>query len=181
MKKIWIVALLVSLGLNLGFGYRLWRQRSHTPPDSLARTGGRVPGHMRADKPDSVWRKNLFERRLQHMETALGLRPEQAAALREIERSCGNSIRRGGDQVESLRESVRVMLAESSADTTLVRATLHKMGRRQAELDSLVTETIMREMGVLDPSQRNAYLNMLPLGRRHFRMSGRGPRDRQGR
>ncbi len=175
MKKSWMLVLLVSLGLNLGLGYRLWQERSRVSEPFFRPVSVRGSGRPGFDKPDSLWRKNMAGRRLRHMTAALDLTPDQVFALQKVQQKRVDWIQRQGHQMDELRARMRAILGNPDADPALVRAAVHDMGRKQAELDSLVTETIMAELKVLDPSQRETYLHMLPIERPQFRGSSRGP------
>ncbi len=175
MKKGWLIVLLLSVGLNLGLGYRLWRGARQAAPSVSATPADEAHPRFAHGRRDSLWQRDRMEGRLRHMIRALDLRPDQIAAMRRVQRGNGEAIRRQGWAVGEMRRQLSSLLAHPGADSQQVRNLMHEMGRRQAGLDSLVTETIMREMEILDPAQREAYLRMLPLGRGRFGGPGRGP------
>lgn len=184
MKKGWMIVLLVSLGLNLGLGYRLWRVVHAMPEPASARQGawgqGRGGVHhgrggFRSADRDSLWRQGMMERRLRRLAMALDLRPEQVEAMRAIQMDQGETVRREGRRLMEMRRDVARLLEAPEPDRDQVRGLMHAMGARRAVLDSLVTETIMRELEVLDPPQRETYLRILPLERGPFPGGGGGP------
>ncbi len=180
MKKGWLIVLLLSVGLNLGLGYRLWRGSGPQTDTEVTGPRGGCPPHFIHDRRDSLWQRGMMDRRLRRMAMALDLRPDQAAAMRRVQQENGELIRRQEREVAGLRHRLRGLLTDPATDSLVVRDLMHEMGRRQAGLDSLVTETIMREMEILDPPQRQAYLRMLPLGRSRFAGPGGGPGLRRG-
>ena len=179
-----MIVLLVSVGLNLGLGYRLWQAIHAAPEDAPVREGtwgqgrggarhGR--GGFRAADRDSLWRQGMMESRLRRLTMALDLRPEQVEAMRAIQMEQGETVRREGRRLMELRREVGALLEQGEPDRAQVRELMHTMGARRAVLDSLVTETIMRELEILDPAQRETYLRILPLDRGRFPGPGGGP------
>lgn len=171
MKKTWMFVLLLSLGCNLGLGYRLWQSQN---PHILSHS--ETSGKFGPSRPDSLWRDNMIDRRLQHMTKALHLRPGQVVAMKAIQFSGGEKIRARGRRLKELRDGLRDLLLDQPANPKRLRAAMHRMGREQAELDSMVTETVLDELKILDEDQREAYLDMLPMGRRAFQQHRRGHR-----
>lgn len=173
-----IILLLLSVGLNLSLGYRLWRGTAVVEEQAPVS----VEGHHREfprTEPDSLWQHGMMDRRLRHMTEALNLRPQQVQALQDIQRQSGGMVRRGGRDLFDMRRRMRELFKAPQPDPEQVRSVIQAMGRRQAQLDSLVTETIMQEMAVLDPGQREAYLEMLPMGGGRFGGRSRGPGPRK--
>jgi Spy/CpxP family protein refolding chaperone len=74
------------------------------------------------------------------------------------------------------REILRSLVTSDEIDQDRIRRAIAELGREQAVLDSLVAETVLQEMSILDPDQRRRYLEMLP-----FEKDGRvGRRGRGG-
>ncbi len=181
MKKTWMLVLLISLGLNLGMGFRLWRDRAPQVPEVTTLAPAGDADGMRPGPPDSLWVKTMITRRMRHMTAALSLRPDQVEAMQKIQQQRGDWIRNRGRRMDGLRARIRSLLSKPTADPAQVRALIHEMGSKQTQLDSLVTETIMGELAILDPDQREMYLRMLPFERQRFGESGRKSRRGPGR
>ncbi|MFH2051279.1 MAG: periplasmic heavy metal sensor [bacterium] len=181
MNKGWLLVLLVSLGLNLGLGYRIWNAESAGgspggPP------GGPSPGEVGegrfTPRSQDRWRE-MAGRRLQHLTRRLNLDPEQQDALRAIQEEHGRRIQESLAALEEFRVELRGRMLAEDADPAEVRRAIHAMGRRQAVLDSLVTETVLQELDVLRPDQRMEYLELMPFERgpgRSGRFHRNGPR-----
>jgi Spy/CpxP family protein refolding chaperone len=166
MKRLWLLILLVSVGLNLGLAWQMWKEGDGTK-GLHARHEGRwsknQERHWPAKGDSAAWHRMGHER-MDRVSSRLELDQEQAEAFRE---SHAETIHRLGDKRALVRESrdeLRALMAEGVIDSTAVRATLHELGRRQAVLDSLVAESFMAELSVLDPEQRAHYLQMMPFG-----------------
>ena len=74
---------------------------------------------------------------------------------------------RVGPQMQLVRQARRnlhhlTLAADVPADS--LRLAIRLVGRRQAVMDSLVTETLLAELQVLDPEQRRIYMKLMPLG-----------------
>ncbi|NCQ34741.1 periplasmic heavy metal sensor [bacterium] len=173
-----IILLLLSVGLNLGLGYRLRRGTAEVKEQTPVSLEGQHREFPRGE-PDSLWQRGMMDRRLRHMTEALNLRPQQVRALQDIQRQSGGTVRGRGRDLFEMRRRMRELLMTPQPDPDQVRSVIQAMGRRQAQLDSLVTETIMQEMAVLDPDQREAYLEMLPMGGGRFGGRSRGPGPRK--
>ncbi len=179
MSKGWLLVLLVSLGVNLGLGYRIWSARldggapSDFPVGPEAEDGGR----FMPQGPDR-WRE-MAGRRLQHLTRQLDLDQEQQDALRAIQEEHGRRIQENLAALEEFRLELRGRMLAEGVDPAEVRQAIHAMGRRQAVLDSLVTETVLQELDVLRPDQRADYLELMPFERgpgRSGRFHRSGPR-----
>ncbi|MGD9548771.1 MAG: Spy/CpxP family protein refolding chaperone [Candidatus Krumholzibacteriia bacterium] len=177
MNKGWLLVLLVSLGLNLGLGYRIWNAES--PGGSPGGPGPREAGEGRfTPRSPDRWRE-MAGRRLQHLTRRLNLDPVQQDALRAIQEEHGRRIQESLAALEEFRVELRGRMLAEEADPAEVRRAIHAMGRRQAVLDSLVTETVLQELDVLRPDQRLEYLEMMPFERgpgRSGRFHRNGPR-----
>jgi len=182
MKKIWVLVLLLSLGLNLGLGLRMYsdrgrpgERRGHERGERSHRFGGRW-----ADR-DSVARHQMFNRRLDRMADVLGLDPDQREIFGRVHAETGRLLMRKRIIIAEKRDLLHDLVTSEVVDQDQIRTAIAELGQEQAVLDSLVAETVLQEMAVLDPDQRGRYLEMLSLekdgpGRRR----GRGPR-RSGR
>ena len=175
MKRGWLLVLLISLGLNVGLGYRLWQLRCECPPGAPAGHEGRGGQHGRRGfaPGDSLRWRDMAEQRVRVLAERLSLAPEQVNALQEVQLRQGRLIHQNRQAVEGFRRDLHAMMAEQALDRPAVRAAMHELGRRQALLDSLVTETVLLEMEILDPDQRAQYRQMMPFERESGQMGRR--------
>jgi Spy/CpxP family protein refolding chaperone len=162
MKKIWVLVLLISLGLNLGLGLRMFTDRGR-PGERRGHTRGeqthRFQGHW-ADR-DSVSRHQMFNRRLDRMADALGLDPNQREILGRVHAETGRLLMRKRMVIAQKRDLLQDLVTSEVVDQDRVRAAIAELGQEQAVLDSLVAETVLQEMSALNPDQRGRYLEML--------------------
>jgi len=186
MKRGWWVVLLVSIGLNLGLGVQLVR-RPGPPPD---RRVGPPPADERPEpfvEPDSATVRRFVERRLDRLSRALDLDPDQRSQLAAIQLSAGREIQQRKHAIIDRRRQLRDAYVSGAADRDRLLAEQRTVSRLQASLDSLLVETMIWEMGVLRPEQRERYHELMPWGPDgdrpgHRRGRGEGPRrgDRHG-
>ena len=176
MKKGWVLVLLISLGLNLGLGLRLLGDRpgKDGPPFSrrdgeFRRTGGRW-----ADQDTSARRK-MFSRRMNNIAERLDLSPEQQVVFQEVHSETGRMLMQKRVLIGKKRELLHTLVTSDEVDQEEIRRAIGELGQEQAVLDSLVAETVLQEMAVLDPGQRERYLEMLS-----FEKEGRGGRRGRG-
>ena len=176
MKRIWILILLVSLGLNVGLGARLMKEEPrdrrgiHSPRD---RGAGRFQGRW-ADR-DSMERREMFARRIDRMANVLGLEPEQREVFDRVHLETGRILMRKRLVISEKRDLLHDLVTSEVVDQEGIRRAIAELGREQAVLDSLVAETVLQEMEVLTPDQRARYLEMLSFG-----MDGPGGRRGRG-
>jgi Spy/CpxP family protein refolding chaperone len=182
MKTGWWILLLISLGLNLGLGLRLVRPG---PPAAVPDDATALPtvwqgprGSRPAPGDSTAWRK-LMGRRLEHLTTRLELRPEQARIFQAAQATTERLRRQKRREVSAARARLRDLTTTAVIDRGAVRRAMAEMARREAEMDSLVAETLLDELEVLDPAQRARYLDFLPDGA--GRHQGRGRRGHSGR
>jgi len=162
MKKGWFLVLLISLGLNLGLGIRmLGDRRGLDRPPEFTRSGEFRRGHGRWADQDSVARKKMFTRRMDHIAGALDLDPEQREAFRKVQMETGRLLMQKRVLISEKRDMLRALVTNEEIDQEGIRGAIAQLGREQADLDSLVAETVLQEMAVLAPGQRAMYLEML--------------------
>ncbi len=182
MKKILILVLLVSLGLNVGLGVRLWKGHSVFPHSgrSLDRHGSakitegssRGGRHGSGGGRDGKFWRSVMDRRLAHVVDELKLTEEQAVAFKKAHQDA--SVEFLAQRVK-VQEARRQLMEGASAPGFGVEALRHliaDVGRQQVKLDSMVTETMLQEMEILDEDQRRQYMRILPINR--FGSSGTG-------
>ena len=196
MKRIGWLVLLISLGLNLGLGYRLLKQPSSS--GDLAReeqeSGSRhwrrqrppegqegVPAEeMRSTRRDSSDWHRIMSGRLKRIADRLELTPDQLAVFKAGHEQNAPLILGQRRLVDQARDRLKTVIAEGEVAPDSVRLAIQSVGREQARLDSLVTESMLREMEVLNPEQRAQYLRILPVFKdwQAGRGEGRGGRFR---
>ena len=171
MRRWIMVILLVSLGINVGLGIRMFHRES---PERPNRSLGR--GHQRRDRPDSThWRK-VGDRRLERLVRHLDLSPEQQEIFMAGHRHQGPVLLGQRQKVMKARFQLQEIIAAGKANTHEVRQAINNLGRQEAQLDSLITELILEEMEILEPEQRARYLEILPVFRGHGPDRGSGRR-----
>ncbi len=217
MSRLGWFVLLLSLGINLGLGYRLflagldqprgaegpsWQEgweRGSGPgrggpdggpdgPDGSNGPGGRRGGGGRwAGKDgrpalaDTARMRRFMERRLESLVQRLDLNEDQRQSFADLHRQNGRRIIAQRGMVEEAREQLMGMLKVDSPQLEDVRQAVHRVGRQEALLDSLITESLLQEMDFLTPEQRQRYLQFLPGMNEHGPGSRRGPGGRDMR
>jgi len=194
MKNLGWLVLLLSLGVNIGLGYRLLVSpaddsrpgdaiRTHHDPD--CRPSGQwdrdAADRMRFSRGDSSTWCRIMDRRLERIAGRLDLTSEQMEVFRSTQRENAAVLLQQRRRIGLIRDHLRGIVARQTVDPDSVRAIMRDLGGQQARLDSLVTETMLKEMAVLEPGQRTLYLKILPFFRDHVpgRPSGRSPHFRR--
>ena len=176
MKKGWVLVLLISLGLNLGLGLRLLGDRGGSDGRRDSRQNREFRGsHGRWADQDSVARKKMFTRRMDHIADVLDLGPEQREVFREVHMKTGRMLMQKRVLITEKRDLLHALVTSDSIDHEGIRGAIAELGQEQAVLDSLVAETVLQEMDVLEPGQRARYLELLS-----FDKGGAGPRRGRG-
>jgi len=176
MKKGWVLVLLVSLGLNLGLGLRLLGDRREPDPRGHTRLGreSRLT-HGRWSEQDTTARRKMFARRMEHIADRLDLSAEQRKVFRKVHLETGRMLMQKRVLISEKRDLLHSLMTSDEVDQDRIRLAIGELGQEQAVLDSLVAETVLQEMAVLDPDQRARYLEMLSFEKdRRGGMRGRG-------
>lgn len=192
MKRAGWLILLISLGLNLGLGYRLLqgdRGPGLPPPEQFEPDremgpgpGPDRPGRLgRGGEPDSTRWQRMMEGRLNRIAERLQLTPDQVEDFRATQERSTAGMAAQRRQVAAARLHLHQVIARGDAPADEVRQAIREVGRQQAAMDSLITETILLEMESLDPDQRALYLETLPglPGASSGLRSGRGGHHRK--
>ncbi|MCB1184572.1 periplasmic heavy metal sensor [bacterium] len=175
MRKIWILILLVSLGLNVGLGVRVLRGGGPLREEFGPGRRGDGPGWEQGAGADSTAWRRIMDRRLGHLARRLDLSPAQVEAFREAQADLDGRLRRARRNLFAARLRVRELMITGPVDRPALRDAMAEVGRRQAEMDSLATETLLRELEALEPGQREAYLDFIPRGGGRGAGRGGGP------
>ena len=181
MKKIWVLVLLISLGLNLGFGLRMLNDRSGSGEGRHSqRSGESHRFHGRWADRDSVARGKMFARRLEHIADTLDLSPEQRDEFAEVHAQTGRKLMRRRGLISEKRDLLHTLMTSDEIDQDGIRLAISELGQEQAVLDSLVAETMLQEMAVLAPDQRVRYLELLSFEKKGARPDAGSGRPRVG-
>ncbi|MBU8871038.1 MAG: periplasmic heavy metal sensor [Gemmatimonadales bacterium] len=190
MKRFGWLILLVSLGLNLGLGWRLMNQLGSQPAewcgpwdqgsegrswrrgraDGEGGSGRSFSGQRRGDffRPapgdSGAWRE-IMERRLERITRRLDLDPSQVKSFRVTHGEAAARFREQRQLVEEAESYMFGLASRSPVEPDSIRVAVRNLGRRRALLDSLVTEAMLRELDSLNPDQRELYLRILPWSR----------------
>jgi hypothetical protein len=162
MKRGWLWLLLLSLGLNVGLGLGLLSHRSTSETGSDPPRPQRSGFRFQPTVWDSVYRAEQAHHRVGRLARRLGLAPEMGERLGRVHMEALPGIHRHRLAVHAARGRLHqaVLAPEPAPDS--VRVLLEDLHRAQARLDSLVTETLLRELSLLSPEERARYLAMMP-------------------
>ncbi len=179
MKRLLVLVLLISLGLNVGLA---WRLRQAGPPE---RSAWRDHGSRTVPAPGDTqaWRERM-DRRFTHLSERLGLDPEQQAAFRSHRARVEADVRDRLTTLEQARVELRNEAERQPPDPAAVSAALAAVSRAEAAMDSLVAVNLKAELELLRPDQQSRLLSMLPferLGRHGGFRPGPGDGDGSGR
>ncbi len=194
MRRMGWLVLLISLGLNLGLGFRLWKATDAGPREerterwsgrrgsSTHREGERgLRERFPTDQGDtSAWR-GIMTRRLDRMAERLDLTPEQVQFLHGSQEANFPRFMDQRVQLEAARDRLHGIIVQAEVDPDSVRTAIRTVGLQQARFDSLITEALLKEMEVLEPAQRTGYLQLLPMLRDSEQRRGSRPGHRPGR
>lgn len=201
MKRGWWLLLALSLGLNVGLALAALRDRGRPPafagPDSgpgLAVPGGPgeplfAPGGPEGGPPPGAEAgapggpgpegmppaEDLLARRLAAVAAKVGIPPETVERMVEIRRQSLTQVMQERSRVRQERRALHEAFAAAALDTGLIRARLRGLAQAQGRVDSLVTEAMLRELSLLSPAQRAAYLDAMLWGRGGSGDGGGGP------
>ncbi len=160
MKRLLVLALLISLGLNLGLAWRL-----REDPEARERSARSYGSRMSTAVGDTQAWKERMDRRFRHLTQRLDLDEAQQAAFSLHRRQVEADVRARTTVLESCRETLRTEAARHPPDPAAVTAALAAVGRAEAALDSLVAVNLRTELEMLDPGQQAELLRMLPFER----------------
>lgn len=173
MKRGWLLLLVLSLGLNAGL---LWRTLSDRPAGP--------PPFPRIDRPrdegGADWER-LAETRHARLADRIGLDPVRREKFLSIRRETLPALLSLRQEVRAARQALHGAFYEAPFDTQRIGAGLDRLAAAQARVDSLVTAGMLRELGMLEPDERETYLSAMRWEhdpgrgeRRHGPRRGRG-------
>lgn len=171
------IALALSVGLNIGLVIRTEKGRFVPAP------GFDPPPFIRGPSGEGTGRRpGEFARyHLDRLGKRLDLDEERRERLRAVTAEMMPLVLEQRTQVVEKRSAIRDAYRRGDADPATVRALVRELNRAQAALDSLVAETMLREMEMLTPDQRREYFRSMPWEGRHGERPdrGRGPRRKR--
>jgi Spy/CpxP family protein refolding chaperone len=154
MSRVVVTVLVLSLALNLGFGLAWWghhRSLDSFPGDHGAawREGREHPRRMR-DDGEGGW----APRRAHRLHRQLGLDAQRQEQLREALEPLDPVIDETRSELGEARRDFAEAMHVEAPDRDEVMVLRSEVSRLQAQLDSLVTEALLREAGILDLEER---------------------------
>lgn len=183
MKKVLVLVLLISLGLNVGLGVRLWKGTCGLPGRSSGldhpgfsdhpRGGSRGGADGSGGGRDGKFWQSVMERRLAFVTDQLGLDDEQTEAFKSTHQQAAVEFLAQRVKVQEARRQLMTAASAPDFGVEALRHLIADVGRQQVKLDSMVTETMLQEMEILDEDQRRQYMRILPINR--FGGRGTGP------
>jgi hypothetical protein len=103
------------------------------------------------------------------------------AALRELRLGMFTQIQDRRREIRGTRRSLHAACLDSAVEADSVRFYVKRLATLQGHLDSMITETLLRELAVLTPAQRARYLETMPWDHPGPHRGGRRPgQHRQG-
>jgi len=177
MKRGWFLVLAVSIGLNAGllasaFVAERWRA-DPIPRPFLCPPGDHGPG-----RPCEIERGDFARHRLRRLADRLRLDAAQRSRMSAVIEEIMPLVIEERERVQETRLALREEYAKPEPDRPRVRSIVRELNGRQARLDSLVAESMLREADLLTPEQRARYFDAIPWEREIRRAPGsrRGPR-----
>ncbi len=163
MKRTWLLLLLLSFGLNIGLGYAVLSRRG-TDTDPLSPTLPSYGSGRGVALRDSVQgsTEEFWNRRLNRICRRLQLDPDQEKAFRQVRLETLSEIDTRRQEVRQTRRALHLSCLDPETPPDHVRQLVHTLAVAQGRLDSLVTETLLRELALLTPEQRQRYLATMP-------------------
>ena len=141
--------------------------------------GGR--GGLGGGRDGTFWH-GVMERRLAHVTNQLGLDEEQTEAFKKTHQEAAVEFLAQRVKVQEARRQLMEAASATDFGVDSLRHLIAEVGRQQVKLDSMVTETMLQEMEILNEDQRREYIRILPINRFGGRRgsSGRGAEHGSG-
>ncbi len=185
MRRGWVLLLLLSVGLNVGLGYGIV-SRDQAGDEEAAMGPARVGGtglSPRTDWPeDPDLLRQQARRGSNRLARRLQLDPTQETAFRHIRLAAWPEINTHRRAIHQARQRLHAACLSHDIEADSVRWHVRHLVATQGRLDSLIAETLLQELTLLTPSQRQRYLETMPWDRpgpragrsgRHHRESAR--------
>ncbi len=168
MKATWILVclLLVSVGLNAGLAVRLTRpaEAPAGPPPGWSPEGPPAGDPETPPDPADPQVRRLMHERLERLSSALELTPQQLEAFVAVHEASAPRFFANRSAVGKLRRELRDLALSPDLDRAGVLERQRQLSALQAQLDSVVVETMLAEVRLLTPEQRERYRTIMPWG-----------------
>jgi len=146
MRRGWVlVALLLSLGVNLGLLGAAWMRR-----DAIGLRREAPPGELRMPAEPG---RRVAER--------LGLDPDQSERFVAIQRRLIERTVEGRRRIGAIRAGLRDELRADAPDAARIDEALAALAREEAALNRAFADSVLESRQVLDPEQVERYLHFL--------------------
>ncbi len=160
MRRGWLLLLLLSVGLNIGLGYAVLSRRAS------GEGTGTFPARYVRDRTyapeDTAAFRHVMQRRFSHVARRLGLSPEVRQELWQSRLATAPHIMAQQRAVREARRRLHEAFSADPVEPDSVRLRLHELGNAQAALDSLVSASLLHDLKLLPPEQRQQYLDLMP-------------------
>ncbi len=147
MKQAWIIAAVLSIGLNAGLLIRGCDR------------GGQPPG-----RPPEL--RQILDAHLERMADGLGLSEAQQQDLRAAHETLFPEILDQSRRLREMRHDLAQNYRGETVDPVAFRRIASEISKEQARLDSLIVDVMLYEAAVLTPEQRQQYERIMPWARR---------------
>lgn len=166
MKATWILVclLLVSVGLNAGLAMRLARPGDvpDGPPQGWSSSGPPAGEPQTPPDPADPRTRRLMRERLERLSATLELTPQQLTAFVAVHEATAPQFFANRSAVGKLRRELRDFALSPDVDHAGVLVRQQRLSALQAQLDSVVVETMLAEVRLLTPEQRERYRTIMP-------------------
>lgn len=170
MKRVWFLALAVSVGLNAGLLLypvlsRNDEVRVQTDPPDIRDQQRPPDGDRRSPPPRrSEDVERVIQDHIDRMTNDLGLDRQQQSAIGTVHERLLPQILSERREMDGLRQVVASLYGQSTIDSTELRAVVQQLSDAQERLDSLTIDAMLGEAAVLTHEQRLHYLREMPWG-----------------
>ncbi len=148
MRRWWLViALLLSLGVNVGILATLAVQRARRPPP------------LAWEQPEGPPRG--IRRGLDRLADALGLEGEKRQRFLEVQRQFFLGVAQHRRELRRLHQELRRELTAAEPDEPRIRQLVADLGRTYAGFEELTAGAILESRRLLDDEQSRRYLQLL--------------------
>jgi len=174
VKRWWLmIALLLSLGVNLGILATLAVDRREAPPPPVEPPPPETLEPERPDFPDEEAMARHLPRIFERMADELGLEGEPREKFIAAQRRFLEGMIRTRVQVARIQAQVRREMIAAEPDRAELERLIKELGRAHAEHENVLVANVLESRAMLGPEQQQRYLAMLARLRRM--QPGHGP------
>lgn len=163
MKKGWFLLLGLSAGLNAGLLYAVLAARPPLAPPLISGCEEPIPAGRPVCPP---WccdlADTLAHHRVARIGRALELSEPQQAEMTRIREEAVPRILAERNAVREALVALRDAYSDPETAPEQVRALVRRLNAAQGRLDSLASETLLREAALLTSEQRRRYVEIMP-------------------